>query len=252
MGSWSAKRKFLYGGTSILVLILVVGGLSYALFYHAPTCSDGRENGDETGIDCGGSCKLLCTSDALAPIVLWSKIFPVSGDLYTAVAFVQNPNINSKNPKATYQFQIFDANKNLIATKNGETSIPKNKNFAVFEVGLVLKGLAPKSAEFSFISLSPWQKDMATELDVFLTHSAVLSSDILPRITGRITNNSFTKSTPRLELSALIFDENENVIGASRTFVDTLGVNTSQDFVFTWQKPFALTPSFIQIIYRPI
>ena len=26
----------------------------------APTCSDGAQNGDEAGIDCGGPCKLRC------------------------------------------------------------------------------------------------------------------------------------------------------------------------------------------------
>ena len=110
MSVWSAKRRFLYGGSFILALILVGAGVFWRVFYHAPTCSDNTKNGNETGIDCGGNCLKICTPDALKPVVLWAKIFNISGDLYTAVAFVQNPNINSKNPSAEYHFSIFDEN----------------------------------------------------------------------------------------------------------------------------------------------
>jgi hypothetical protein len=33
----------------------------------APTCTDKAKNGDETGVDCGGSCALACPCDASAP-----------------------------------------------------------------------------------------------------------------------------------------------------------------------------------------
>ena len=34
----------------------------------APTCTNGRQDGDEAGIDCGGGCARSCTSDAINPI----------------------------------------------------------------------------------------------------------------------------------------------------------------------------------------
>ena len=137
MSSWRALRRLLYGGVFILIVALIGAGIFWQLFYKTPTCSDGKKNGDETGVDCGGSCKLLCTSDALTPVVLWSKIFKISGDIYSAVAYIQNPNINSKNEKAAYQFRVYDINNKLITVKEGQTSIPKNKKFAVFEIGLI-------------------------------------------------------------------------------------------------------------------
>src|SRR3989344_3779712 len=114
MASWATKRRFMYGGGVILVLTLVVGIVFWSIVYSAPTCSDGVRNGEEKGVDCGGACQRICTSDALNPIVLWSKVFNISGDVYSLVAYVENPNINSKNRRAKYQFKVYDTDNKLI------------------------------------------------------------------------------------------------------------------------------------------
>lgn len=239
MYAWSVKRRLIYGGGLLLVLLLVTGLFYTQFLYKAPTCSDGLKNGDEKGIDCGGSCKNLCTLDTLAPVVLWSKIFNISGDVYTVVAYVQNPNITSHNPKAKYKFRILDQENNLILDKIGETSIPKNKKFAVFETNIVISGRKPKSVDFEFTNFSVWQKDTEKEPDLKIDHSTLLSTSSSPRITGKITNNS-TKSISLLELDVFVLDSKENVVAASRSFVDNFAKGSTQDFVFTWPKPYNL------------
>lgn len=239
MASWAAKRRFAYGGVVILLVALLGGLIFWKIIYKVPTCSDGLKNGDETGIDCGGACQKICTSDTLNPIVLWSKVFNISGDVYSAVAYVENPNINSKNPEATYEFQIFDENNKLITVVSGKTSIPKNKKFAVFETGIISKNSKPKSADFKFKTFSVWQKDTSPEPSLGLTYSSLQGATTSPRVTGTITNNG-TQSIDEIELSVLVLDGNENVVAASRSFVDNLLRKTSQDFVFTWPKPFDL------------
>src|SRR3989344_4093788 len=214
MAQWSAKRRFVYGGGFILVVAVIFAGIAYGVFYRTPTCSDGKQNGTETGVDCGGGCTLLCTNDALAPIVLWSKIFNVSGNVYTAVAYVENPNINSKNSAAGYQFKIYDTQNKLIVTKVGQTSIPKNKKFALFEVGIVLKDSKPKSADFAFTSFSAWEKDNTKEPDISITNSTLLSSTTLPRLEGTVSNNS-SISVPSLELAVFVLYSKEKALSAS-------------------------------------
>jgi len=249
MSVWSAKRRFLYGGSFILALILVGAGVFWRVFYHAPTCSDNTKNGNETGIDCGGNCLKICTPDALKPVVLWAKIFNISGDLYTAVAFVQNPNINSKNPSAEYHFSIFDENGKLVTVRDGKTSVPKNKKFAVFETGIVLKNQKPKSADLVFTSFSPWEKDTSSEPKISLIYSELFATTTSPKITGTISNASLV-NIPQVELVAFVLDNNENAIGASRTFADNLGSKTSQDFVFTWPTAFLKEVSVVTVMYR--
>jgi hypothetical protein len=238
-GSWSTKRRIIIGGVFIVIVAILAGLFYWRALYIAPTCSDGRKNGDETGVDCGGSCKNLCTSDTLNPVVLWSKIFNISGDVYTLVAYVENPNLGSKNLGAKYQFSVYDSQGKIVTVKEGVTTIPRGKKFSVFETGLILKGAKPKSTDFKFISFGPWEKDNSVDPEVSIKYSGLLSTSTVPRVTGTISNNSL-QNIPGLELSVFVLDSNENVIAASNTFVDNLIKRTSQDFVFTWPKPFNL------------
>ncbi|MFZ2522849.1 MAG: VWA domain-containing protein [Minisyncoccia bacterium] len=239
MYAWAVKRRLIYGGIVLVFFLIIFSFIFWKYFYKAPTCFDGMKNGDEKGIDCGGGCKNLCTADTLSPVVLWSKIFNVSGDIYTAVAYIQNPNITSFNPNALYKFRVYDANKNVIMEKDGQTSIPKNKMFAVFETSLQFKGVKPKSVSFEFTNFSPWQKNTEPEPDLLVLYGTLEATTTSPRITGKITNNSL-RSISSLELDVFVLDSKENVVAASRSFIDNLYKGTTQDFVFTWPKPFDL------------
>lgn len=239
MYAWAVKRRLLYGGVFVLLILLVTVLVFFRYLYRSPTCSDGIKNGDEKGIDCGGSCVNLCANDTLKPIVHWSKIFNISGDVYTAVAYVQNPNINSSNPKSSYKFRIYDENKRLISEKDGYTSVPKNKMFAVFETNLLFKNQKPKSVDFEFVDYSPWQKDFEKEPEILIKYGTLEATSTSPRITGNITNNSL-KNIPAMELNVFVLDSKENVIAAGRSFVENLLKGTTQDFVFTWPRMFNL------------
>ncbi len=248
MALWATKRRFIYGGGTIIISALIVGALGYKLFYRAPTCFDGIKDGGETGIDCGGGCQRLCTSDALDPIVLWQKIFNISGDVYSAVALAENPNNNSENPRVTYRFDIYDANNRVITSVEGETSIPKGKKFMILEPGIVLKNQKPKFVEFKLLTYGPWQKNTTSDPDVRVTNSSLQSTSTSPHITGTITNNSL-QNIHQVELDAIVLDGNDNAVAASRTFVDNLLKRTSQDFVFTWPKPFNLG---VEVCAKPL
>lgn len=239
MALWATKRRLMYGGTFVSVIAIVTGLVFWQIIYKAPTCTDGIWNGDEKGVDCGGNCKNLCTVDTLTPVTLWAKTFKISGDVYTAVSYIQNPNINSSNPKASYRFTLYDENNNVIITKEGETSIPKNRKIAIFETGLVLKNSVPKRTEFEFTKFSPWQKDFEVDPDVTLDYGTLISPTTTPRIVGTIRNDA-TRSIPQVELNVFVLDGKENVVAASRSFVDNLVKGSTQDFVFTWPKPFDL------------
>lgn len=229
----------MYGIGFLTVVALAAGGIFYQLFYRAPTCADGRQNGQESGIDCGGACQAVCKPDVLTPVVLWSKIFNVSGSVYNVVAYIENPNINSENEKVSYAFKIYAADNTLLETREGETFIPKNKKFAVFEPGFNFAGKIPKRVEFEFTSFAAWTKNTSDDPALYIDYSPLLSTSSTPRIEGSVANNS-EANISRLELTGLVLDGRENVVAASRTFVENLSRGASADFVFTWPKPFDL------------
>ena len=59
-------------------------------------------------------------------------------------------------------------------------------------------------------------------------------------MTGTVTNNSDQNIENGLELSVLVLDSNQNVVAVSQTFTDAMPAKSSQNFVFTWPKPFDL------------
>ncbi len=238
MFSWSLKRQIIYGGGTLLVLVGIFALIFYSFFYTPPTCNDGVRNGNEKGVDCGGSCVRLCAGEALNPIVLWSRFFNITGDVYSVAAYVENPNLVSKNDRANYEFSLFDENNILIEKIEGETFIPRNKKFIIFESGIITSK-KPNSVSFRFTNFSSWMKDDSEEPDLQITHSPLLSTTTVPRIEGVIKNESLN-SIDTIELVALIFDGRQNTVAVSRTYVDNLLKNTSQDFVFTWPRPFDL------------
>ncbi|MES3004921.1 MAG: FxLYD domain-containing protein [Patescibacteria group bacterium] len=249
MAMWSTKRRFVYGGSFLFVVLVGVVILAWNLLYQAPTCTDGVKNGTEAGIDCGGSCVNLCSNDALSPTVIWAKVFPISGDVYSVTALVENPNINSKNAKATYDFRLFDEDNRPILVESGSTSIPKNKRFAIFKTGIIVRHTVPKFAEFRFTAFSPWQKDTSVEPEVNVTYGSVETAETAPKVRGTVTNRSI-KDIKDIELVVLVMDADENVIGTSRTYVTNLFRGETQDFVFTWQKPFERPVSVVNVIHR--
>ena len=97
-----------------------------------PTCTDGKQNGDEIGIDCGGSCANACLSQVDAVFVLWVCAFEIVPGRYNAVAYLVNHNKNAVVQKVNYRFRFADANNVYIGKREGSTFIPPGGNFAVF------------------------------------------------------------------------------------------------------------------------
>src|SRR6185503_5513235 len=108
--TWAFKRQFFY----VFVLILFVAAFGYLITYpvihKAPSCVDNKQNGNETGIDCGGSCINACVSQVDPVSVLWARSFRVVPGRYNAVAYLENHNKNVAASKVNYIFRFADKN----------------------------------------------------------------------------------------------------------------------------------------------
>src|SRR3989344_9365646 len=93
--TWALKRQLFY--VFVLVLFFAVFGflIAYPRFNKAPSCIDNKQNGTETGVDCGGSCLRPCGSQVDDIAVLWARAFRVIPGQYNAVAYLENQNRNT-------------------------------------------------------------------------------------------------------------------------------------------------------------
>ena len=241
MNDWASRRRAIYLGATILLLSATSFAIFWKFWYMAPTCSDGYQNGNETGVDCGGSCSLICRSDVLKPIVKWDpRLFEVSSGFWSTLVYVENPNTNADAVYVPYSFTVYDEKSKVLEERKGATILPKNKTVGIFEGNITSKGeIKPKRVVFELGEGIIWNKNEEMAEDIDVTHGQILRLESAPRVLANVKNNGI-KEIKNIELIAVIFDGSDNAIAASRTFVETLKKNESTDVFFTWPKPFEL------------
>jgi hypothetical protein len=234
---------------AILLFLFGLALIPVAFFvYEEPSCFDGKMNGDERGVDCGGACELLCSAEVLSPTTLWSRAFKVADGVYSLVAYVQNPNTNSET-RAEYLMKVYDSRNILIGERRGVTFIPKNTTIAIFEPNFNVGMGVPARVVFEYTNELEWRKNESIPARILVTQNILSQQGQLPRVDGIIENVS-DEVLERIEVIAIAYDTQGNAVAASRTFVDRLERNGTHGVSFTWREPF--TASRVEIIPRAI
>ena len=235
MISWSSKRKFFIGGLILLGVGILVIIPAFFLLYAKPTCFDGKKNQNETGVDCGGSCVAICQSDFLKPIVDWSRAFKVSEGAYSALAYLVNPNPSAGVERFEYKFTLYDEKNVVIAERYGFSSLPPGKPVPIFEGNILTGEREPVRSVFEIVSVLVWHKIDSGTPNLKITSHEFSGGDN-PRLKALVENKS---SVPlvNFEVTALLYDSNDNALAVSRTVVDFLAPNALKTIYFTWRLP---------------
>ena len=235
--SWARRRKTLYGIIFFILGVVVIGVPAFLIFHKPASCSDGTQNGDEEGVDCGGSCTALCQNQQAYPIVLWTRNFQVSPGVYSAVAYIENPNVGAYASNAPYKFTLRDDKGEVIAERSGTVFIPAHKVFAAFEANISTGTTTPGHIEFEFSKPPFWQRTPGGEPELSVVSKVLTNEDDSPRVDATIQNNSI-QDIGRTQVMAIVYEGNGNAVAASRTYIDELPQGQSKDIVFTWPNRF--------------
>lgn len=247
MASWSARRKFGYFMGFFLAIALFGGVPAFLALYEAPTCSDGKQNGSERGVDCGGACARLCAADYSAPRVLWSYSTRIVPGVYNAMAYVQNPNPSVEAVDMGYSFKLYDAQGLLVAQKDGRTYVPAGQRFVVFEGGIRTGERVPTRTTFEFLGQPEWRPGTA------FSGLRLLSADIFegssPRAEARIQNETVDRSFSSVDAYIVIYDEKDNRMAFSKTLVESIAPGERQTLYFTWPEAFSSKPIRSEVLF---
>ena len=231
-------------------LIVLVGLPLFFSLHTTPTCSDGLQNGDETGIDCGGGCQLICSSSTLPLLIQGDpRLLQIATSTYEVVALVQNPNVTGQVVRANYTFKVFTGSDTKpLQVITGSTFIPKNSTFALFQ-GPFSTGTSTVNRvvfEWDQVSLV-WEKNTDMIADLVSKDLNFTNSTTSARLDATLSNQSI-KAAQNIEVVSLLYDENGNIVGAGKTFVDTLDGGGSVPLVFTWPSAFKDKIVSIQVV----
>lgn len=237
--TWAFKRQFFY--VSVLILFLLVFGflIIYPKINKEPSCFDGKQNGGETGIDCGGSCLKACLADVDEISILWARSFRVIPGRYNAVAYLENHNENAVVNKINYRFRFADANNIYIGKREGTTFVPASGRFAVFEPGIGIGNSIPVYTTFEFTQIPNWttvSQEKISQLKILVSNITLTNETTLPRLSATIKNSSLF-SIPEVNVITILYDGNRNAVSASSTFINELSRGESEEVNFTWPEP---------------
>lgn len=241
---WQTRRKFLYLLAAAITTVAVVVFVLRDTFFPEPTCKDNRQNGYEVGVDCGGTCPLLCVSEVVPLDVLWTRFIKSSDSTYDLVAMVSNKNINNAARTVKYTFMTYGAHGELIHESKGVTVTPVNGDFPIVMQSVPFK-VEPKAVTLT-IEDGPHYRvvEKSTSPTISIGNERYEAGSI-PRVYATVLNRK--RQTVRdLPVKVVLFDQDNNAYAVGQTIIPELGKEEAKVVSFTWGSPLPYPPTRIR------
>lgn len=235
--SWASRRRTIYAFGIVLFFAVVVGIPLSVWIYQPPSCNDGKQNQEETGVDIGGPCPILDSRALIPENILWSRAFPSRDGTYSAVAVIENPNQSAGVRAVGFRFGLYDSRNILVAEKIGSTFVMPGGITPIFQSGIETGNRAVTRTYFAYTEAPVWQRMENAAAVLSITNKQVEDADSRPRLSADVEN---TAVTPVLNPSfvAVVFDPAGNAFSASATTLTRLNAGEKREIVFTWFDPF--------------
>lgn len=210
-------KQILYGLLYLAFWAAVVSLIYFAWLRSPASCFDNRQNQDETGIDCGGSC-IPCELKNIQPLVSDQVAFLPVGDRTTLIARVKNPNVHYGASEFDYAFRVYAPQGALLDTISGKSFVYGNQfNY------LVNPALPLDPAKVGRVELVIQNPEWRSEAEFAAPNVQVREQKIAAAgqevsVSGVAVNNG-TLKVSTLFMQALFRNRFGIIIGASQTEV---------------------------------
>jgi len=230
-------KQIIYGLGFLAVVFLILLIIYFIWLKPSPTCFDGRKNGGEEGIDCGGPCQ-SCEIQTLKPIqISWIKNFPVGKSTIIA-AEIKNPNLNWGAENFSYTFHIYDIYDNEIYTLTKKSFIYSGEVKFLVEPGVNIKTTEIGNIVFSTADLSWKSKAEFPQPDAQIRGLKTESGAPI-KISGLFLNNN-SYGLSRANIIGFIYNKKGDLISASKTELGKISAFEEKPFQITFPPNIAL------------
>jgi hypothetical protein len=246
--SWGTNRRNMILFTFFSIVFLILGTIAFLFFYEAPNCFDNKQNGDEQGIDCGGSCTLLCKDTTIDLNVVWARQFQVGPGNYNAIAYVENQNIDAGIVNLPYEFRLLDDEDIALDQKRGFVTIRPKEIVPIIENNFNTGVRVAVRTDFRFLEEPVWEKQVMRQNNLIIKDERIdPNENFFTRITASVLNSTLSEIR-NIRFVVLVYDENNNAIASSGTLIERLTGNETRDILFTWPTNFNNLISRFEII----
>jgi len=228
-------KKFIYGVFYLCIFGLIFYWLFGGLIIKTPTCFDGIQNQNETGVDCGGGC-VKCEIAELVPLkqVGDVRIFSLDSGKVILLAEILNSNQFFSSDKFSYAFIVYDIRNREIERVSGNDAIFALEKKFIFEPKISSLAKDINKIELLISDVS-WKKAYET-----LRSDVVLSSQLETkktdqgvRVSGNIKNQSSIIAS-EVKITAILYDQYDIEIFPGQTVISDLGGLEEKPFVISF------------------
>jgi hypothetical protein len=217
-----------------LIILIPASILTINLLSTQNSCFDKKQNGDETGSDCGGSCSLRCDGTYKDIKVNFSRVLPVSENRYDVFALMENFNNDVSFPKVPYNLNIYSSEGILLASAKGGFAINPQSRAIVYIPNLEIKQ-KPKIIDFNLekhSALKIFAYENKNNLSVSTWQAQKGVGDTL-QVIGELENKT-TKAVSNSTTYALLYDETRTVYAVGRTQNSNVKGREKTVIAYTW------------------
>jgi len=235
-----------------VITILLVGAVivpAFFILYKAPSCTDGVRNGNEQGIDCGGSCKRLCQNSFLSPSVAWTRFEELAPKLYNVATYIINPNTDAEAKDVPYRMAIYDSRGVVITDFTGTVTLPPHRNTLAFQGAIQVGERIPAKVLFEFTSAPNWYKKEDTLLPLMVLEKKYTEDSSGSSLIVKMRNSS-VRDISNIAVYAVLYDKDGNALGFLKTYIDKIAAQGIESAPFTW--PIDRKGSVISIEVLPV
>lgn len=248
MATWSEKRKLIYATGFVVVIFVLVGIPLFVFIYKAPTCFDGKQNSNETGIDCGGKCVKLCQNQFLAPTVAWTRLEKVTSGTYNVATYIINQNTEGEAKDVPFSVTLYDSEGVLISVTKGTVTLPPHRNTLAFSSLIKVDKSIPVKALFEFTSPPNWYKKTDPLSFVSVIDKKYIEGKDGSSLMVSLKNEGLAPLNS-VAVFAVLYNEAGNTIGFSKTVVDEILPKATVIAPFTWNTDRKGEVVSIEVLY---
>lgn len=245
---WAARRRF--------IILLIIGAIVVAFFAtvliatfsKTPTCSDTIQNQDETGVDCGGPCRYLCTAEQQSPTVLFTKAIGNGLGRTDVVASIENKNAGAAAKNVPYRITLYGTGQFLIQEVTGSFELPPGATVPLYIPNIssgkqtdIKAFLTIATSSLQWFSLSPSARRVP-----LVSNTTQGGTTNAPRVEAILTNSTIIPFT-NVRVLVVVRDARGDVIAASETVIPSIPAQGQANAVFTWNSAFPSAPAAIDV-----
>ncbi|MEA3272987.1 MAG: hypothetical protein U9Q72_00075 [Patescibacteria group bacterium] len=243
------KRKTKQIIITSIYLAVAIGScyLVYKVFF-GPSCHDGRQNGMEKGIDCGGSCPQQCLNGPeLKNLQLGSVSVIEYKERFDVALEVTNINGQFGFGEVAYEVALYSGEEK-VGRREGKIYLLPNETRYLIETGIECQAFPDKAKVY--IQSGEWQeftKEERPKLEILnksFGYKKVAGNffEVNLQVANRSSYDFLT-----VDIDAVVKDKSGKVLAVSKANLNSVKSGEVRDFRFFWPEAFEGQAQLVEI-----